>query len=207
MTCCALCITGCIVYLCACNVLVSGQCRWEWPSGRLGLGRCAPVLACCCWALAEWPYCRLAANVDVPRSLIRVNFGKYGIYRYRTEFFWDLPKPNRIFIHTVFTEITIPYLPYIPYLPNRKNRKNRTNTPSHQGRSDRHSLEQNKNRSDRQLGRSDRQSRKPSGNFNRIELLTGGSKNYETKCSRITLPSYTLYFWPRANLTNLPWPV
>ena len=58
------------------------------------------------------------------------------------------------------------------------------------------------NRSDRQLGRSDRQSRKPSGIFNRIDLLTGGSKNYETKCSRITLPSYTLYFWPRANLTK-----
>ena len=48
---------------------------------------------------------------------------------------------------------------------------------------------------------------KPSGIFNRIELLTGGSKNYETKCSRITLPSYTLYFWPRANLTKIKVPV
>ena len=48
---------------------------------------------------------------------------------------------------------------------------------------------------------------KPSGNFKRIELLPGSSKNYETKCSRITLPSYTLYFWPRANLTKFILPV
>ena len=48
---------------------------------------------------------------------------------------------------------------------------------------------------------------KPSGNFKRIELLTGSSKNYETKCRRITIPSYTLYSWPRAKLTNLILPV
>ena len=51
------------------------------------------------------------------------------------------------------------------------------------------------------------ENRKPSGNFKRIEVLPGDSKNYETKCSRITLPSYTLYFWPSSNLTNTTRPV
>ena len=48
---------------------------------------------------------------------------------------------------------------------------------------------------------------KPTGIFKPIELLPGGSKNYETKCSRITLPSYTLYFWPSSKLTEKLWPV
>ena len=88
------------------------------------------------------------------------------------------------------------------------------------------------NRSDRQPWRSDRQLNtgrtarsggrtaspglsqflslekpKPTGIFKPIELLPGDSKNYETKCSRITLPSYTLYFWPSSNLTKFTSPV
>ena len=55
---------------------------------------------------------------------------------------------------------------------------------------------------------------KPTGNFKRIELLPRSSKNYETKCRKITYQPYTLYFWPSSKITFLlipvgppPWPV